>query len=375
MPDFGNAVKIVLITGAGSGIGLATAKAFAAAGDTVVLEDIDEIAVRASAAALGDRHVAMRMDVSDAQSIIDVTTATAARFGRIDVLINNAGIVDPRARSALDIPLEEIRRLVSVNLEGAYVAAREVVRFMQIQGRGAIVNLSSGAALRALPNRAAYSLTKAAILGMTRSLATEWRAACVRVNAVLPGYVATEILRALAREGRFDQEKVERAIPLGRLAEPEEIAAVLMRVAGASCMTGAAIAVDGGTGAFGGPGAASTHAAPGFGGEGIAIVVGGGRGIGREIAARFSVDRPVLVLDRGVAMLPAGQSGIDVDIEDAAALEPALDMTVAQHGPIAVLVNNNTGDAGPGEATISGRAADFRRIFDARLECALVAAR
>ncbi|WP_080763375.1 SDR family NAD(P)-dependent oxidoreductase [Xanthomonas cerealis] len=89
-----------------------------------------------------------------------------------------------------------------------------------------------------------------------------------------------------------------------------------------------------------------------------------------EIAARFSIDRPVVVLDRGIAMLPAGQSGIDVDIEDAAALEQALDMTVAQHGPIAVLVNTTTG-----EATISGRAADFCRIFGARLEAAQVAAR
>ncbi|QDI02551.1 SDR family NAD(P)-dependent oxidoreductase [Xanthomonas cerealis pv. cerealis] len=119
MPDFGNAAKIVLITGAGSANWLATAKAFAAAGDTLVLADIDEIAIRAAAAALGERHLAMRMDVSDAHSIIDVTTATAARSDRMEVLINNAGIVDPRARSALDIPLEHIRRLVSFNLDGA----------------------------------------------------------------------------------------------------------------------------------------------------------------------------------------------------------------------------------------------------------------
>ena len=376
MPETG-APRIVMITGAGSGIGLATARAFAALGDLVVVTDVDAHAAERVAAVLGGDCVAFQLDVSNESAVVAVIAEVAARFGRIDVLVNNAGIVDARAQSAIEISAEDIRRLVSVNLEGAYLAAREVGRVMIARGGGAIVNLSSGAALRALPNRATYSLTKAAILGLTRTLASEWGLAGIRVNAVLPGYVATEILESLAREGRFDRAAVERAIPLGRLADPAEIAAAIIRVAGATYMTGAAVTVDGGTDAFGGPAVASESAAPALSGRGVAIVTGGVTGIGAAIAARLASERSVVILDRdpaGIAALPPGQSGMVVDIADPHAVEAAIDAIAAQHGAIAMLVNN-AGVADAFEPTIKQNLVDFRRVFDVNLTGALIAAR
>ncbi|MDP1027615.1 SDR family oxidoreductase [Sphingomonas sp. KR1UV-12] len=359
--------RIVIVTGAAAGIGLATARVFAEGGDTVVLTDIDAAAVEARAAELGDPHVGLPMDVADEDAVVRTTAAVAARFGRIDILVNNAGIVDPQASKVLDKPIAEVRRLIAVNVEGSYVAAREAARVMLAQGGGAIVNLSSGAALAALPGRTPYSMTKAAVLGLTRALACEWAAGGVRVNAVLPGYVRTEILASLERAGKFDPAVAGAAVPLGRMAEPAEIAAVIAHVADAPYVTGAAIVADGGVAAYGGRAPASVAAVGGQVPAGCAIVTGGASGIGAAVAARLAAaGRTVAVLDR--------TADIPVDVTDEAAVEAAVAAVVRDHGPVAVLVNA-AGIADRFEATIDQATKRFRRVFDVDLTGTLIASR
>ncbi|WP_052215657.1 SDR family oxidoreductase [Sphingomonas sp. ERG5] len=370
--------RIVIITGAAAGIGLATARAFADAGDTVVLTDLDMSAVEARATALGNRHVGLAMDVSDEAMVIATIAAVAMRFGRIDVLINNAGIVDPNASKVLDKPIGEVRRLIGVNVDGCYVAAREAGRIMIQQGSGSIVNLSSGAALSALPGRTPYSMTKAAILGLTDALACEWAASGVRVNAVLPGYVRTEILASLERAGKFDPSVVRAAVPLGRMAEPEEIAAAILHVAGARHMTGAAFRADGGVAAYGGRAAASSAPVSGRARRGTVLVTGGASGIGAAVADHFVRRGAKVVVADGdrhaVAALPGDRTGIILDLTDEDAVEAAVAEIATTIGPVAVLVNAASVDDTV-RPTIDRSLTDFRRTFDTGLTATMIAAR
>ncbi|TCP86029.1 hypothetical protein C8J42_11331 [Sphingomonas sp. PP-CE-1A-559] len=370
--------RIVVVTGAAAGIGLATARAFADAGDTVVLTDLNVATVEVCAAELGDRHVGVAMDVSDEAAVVAAMAAIAARFGRIDILVNNAGIVDPAASKVLNKPIDEVRRLIAVNLEGTYVAAREAGRVMLRQGSGSIVNLSSGAALSALPGRTPYSMTKAAVLGLTRALACEWAGRGVRVNAVLPGYVRTEILASLERAGKFDPSVVGAAIPLGRMAEPDEIAAAILHVAGARYVTGAAFLADGGVAAYGGRAAASSAPVSGRIGTGVVLVTGGASGIGAAIADHFvALGRTVVVADSNadaVAALAADRTGIVLDVTDAVAVEQAVQEITTTLGPIAILANT-AGIADTFTATVDQSLADFRRVFDVDLTGTLIVAR
>jgi NAD(P)-dependent dehydrogenase (short-subunit alcohol dehydrogenase family) len=370
--------RIVIVTGAAAGIGLATARAFAAAGDTVVLTDIDGNSVAVRAAELGAAHIGLVMDVSDEANVAATIAQVAARFGRIDVLINNAGIVDPHATMVVDKPIDEVRRLIAVNMTGAYLCAREAARVMLAQKSGSIVNLSSGAALSALPGRTPYSMTKAAILGLTRALSAEWAGGGVRVNAVLPGYVGTEILKSLERAGKFDPTTVSRAVPLGRMAEPEEIAAAILHVAGASYVTGAAVSVDGGVSAYGGSGPASTAPAPRAGGGGVVLIAGGADGIGAAMTDRFVADGArVVVFDRdaaAIAALGSDRIGVVIDPTDDIAVEAAVARIAAEVGPITCLVSD-PGRADPAMATIDQRLADFAGVFDVKLTGSMIVAR
>jgi NAD(P)-dependent dehydrogenase (short-subunit alcohol dehydrogenase family) len=369
--------RIVVVTGAAAGIGLATARAFAATGDIVVLTDRDEAAVTKAAADMGAPHIALAMDVSDEAAVVRVMANIAARLGRIDILINNAGIVDATATPILEKPTADIRAMIAVNLDGTYVAAREAGRIMLAQGGGSIVNLSSGAALSALHNRTPYSMTKAAILGLTRALASEWAQAGVRVNAVLPGYVATDITRALERNGQFDPSAIERAIPMGRMAEPEEIAAAIVQVAGATYVTGASISVDGGVSAYGGATPASAGPAPHFSASAgaVAIVTGGAGGIGQAIADRFVADGfTTIIFDRDIADIAADRVAMVVDVTDEAAVNAAISDIIDKYGSIAILVNN-VGVADSWASTVDQTLEGFQRIFDVNLMGSLHVAR
>jgi NAD(P)-dependent dehydrogenase (short-subunit alcohol dehydrogenase family) len=244
--------RVVLITGAADGIGWATARSFAELGDTIVLIDSNSAAVEAKAKSLGAQHLAITCDVSNEAQVQSAVQQAWQTLGSIDVLVNNAGIGDQPA-ATLDQTIEGFDRVLDVHLKGTYMFSREAARIMLNQGSGAIVNLSSITALSGMPGRNAYGAAKAGIAAMTRSMACEWAPRGLRINAVAPGYVKTELIKKLAAKGALDQPKIERRTPMGRMAEPAEIASVIVFLAspGASYITGATISVDGGWAAYG----------------------------------------------------------------------------------------------------------------------------
>lgn len=251
---------VAVITGAADGIGWATAQAMAGQGWRVALLDLRADSVRARAAELGSAHLALACDVSDPDSVPAAVDSIGARLGRIDALINNAGIADQSAPT-LQQNAAAFDRVLAVHLRGAFLMSQAVIPRMLAQprdargNRGAIVNLGSIASLGGIPGRNAYSAAKAGMLGLTRALASEWARSGIRVNAVAPGYVATELVVGLAQQGAIDTEAIARRTPLGRLADPAEIAAVIAFLASptASYVTGAVLSADGGWSSFGAP--------------------------------------------------------------------------------------------------------------------------
>jgi NAD(P)-dependent dehydrogenase (short-subunit alcohol dehydrogenase family) len=364
--------RIVFITGAATGIGRATAEAFGRLGDTVVLSDRNGEAARNAAKEIGSRHFSMAIDVCDEAAVVNGIGAALTRFGRIDVLVNNAAMVDSSAVPAIDKPISEVEEIFRVNLEGSYVAAREVGRSMLARRKGAIVNIGSMAGDVAIPGRAAYSISKAALLGFTRALACEWAGLGVRVNAVLPGYVATEIVRSLVVSGALDPQLVAARVPLGRMATPEEIAEVIVWTASNTYVAGAAIAVDGGYHSYGGSGAAARMPSPVPPSRPrcVVVITGGVQGIGSSIADRFVRDgADVVVLDRdadGLAALGPDRTGIPVDVTKPTTIDRALKSIAERFGTIDVLVNN-AGVADDFTNTVDQSLASMRRGLSTNL--------
>jgi NAD(P)-dependent dehydrogenase (short-subunit alcohol dehydrogenase family) len=249
-----------IVTGAADGIGWATAQQLAAEGWSVALLDLQGDAAVARAAELGAQHLGLACDVSDETSVQTAVAAVAARLGRIDALVNNAGIGDQTGPTT-EQNVAAFDRVLAVHLRGTFLMSQAVGKLMLQaasvpgQGRGAIVNLGSIASTIGLPSRNAYSAAKAGVLGMTRALASEWARAGIRVNAVAPGYVRTALVADLARKGAIDAKGIAHRTPMGRMAEPAEIAKAIVFLAGpgASYITGAVLPVDGGWTAFGAP--------------------------------------------------------------------------------------------------------------------------
>jgi NAD(P)-dependent dehydrogenase (short-subunit alcohol dehydrogenase family) len=252
--------KVALITGAGDGIGWAIAQRFAAAGCTVALADIDLAQASVRALQLGAGHFALGADVADEVGVLGMINDVVAQAGRLDILVNNAGIGDTHLPT-LEQEVESFDRILKVHLNGTFLASREAARIMSDHGGGAILNLSSIAGITGLPRRNAYGAAKAGIIAMTRNMACEWASLGIRVNAIAPGFVGTALVRKLEAAGRIDRGKLERRIPLGRLAEPAEIAeaAWFLCSPAASYVTGAVLSVDGGWSAFGDAGDASSN--------------------------------------------------------------------------------------------------------------------
>jgi NAD(P)-dependent dehydrogenase (short-subunit alcohol dehydrogenase family) len=232
---------VALITGAGAGIGLATALLFAARGHQVVIADVDA----ASAAAAADRTggLALVADVTETASVDRAVAAVLGKFGRLDVLVNNAGA--PVAAESATVDDASWQRSLDVNLTGALRCARAAYPALAA-AHGAVVTMSSVSAVLGMPGRLAYSAAKAALLGMTRVLAVEWAGAGVRVNAVAPGYVHTEGFTR--RQGEAAARRLSAEVPLGRLCQPEEVAEAVFFLAssGAAYITGQCLIVDGG---------------------------------------------------------------------------------------------------------------------------------
>ena len=239
--------KVALVTGASSGIGRATARAFAEAGATVVLGDIDAAGGEAVAQELrdaGQTAAFIRIDVSDATEVKRLIGETVAQFGRLDCAHNNAGILGSVARLA-EVTEDEFDRLVNINLKGVWLCLREEILQMQRQGGGgAIVNTASIAGIRGSGWLPIYSTTKHGVVGMTRSAALAYADEGIRVNAICPGYVDT----AMVRDTPLLQQRAAERTPLGRLATPEEIASagVWLCSDASSYMTGEAMVLDGG---------------------------------------------------------------------------------------------------------------------------------
>jgi 3-oxoacyl-[acyl-carrier protein] reductase len=240
---------VVIVTGGANGIGWAISRDAARAGWTVAIldRDGDRSADRvAEADAAGWPISSHPVDVADEVAVRASIDEIIDRHGRVDGLVNNAGIT--AAGELLDIDFADWRRVSAVNLDGAFHCLRAVGRQMLAQGAGAVVNVASIAAERGVPGRGAYAVSKAGLVSLTKVAAVEWAARHVRVNAVAPGYVDTDLLQSAIDAGRVDLDDILGRIPARRLASADEIARVVMFLLGpdSAYLTGEVITIDGG---------------------------------------------------------------------------------------------------------------------------------
>jgi NAD(P)-dependent dehydrogenase (short-subunit alcohol dehydrogenase family) len=242
--------KVALVTGAGSGLGLATAKAFAQSGASVVLADTNERAAQVAAEemlAQGNKALAIRCDVADDTQVETMVEQTVNTFGRLDVAYNNAGVQNNVAEAADSTP-EDFDRVISINLRGVWNCMRFELRQMLKQEGGAIVNCSSIGGLVAGPRRGTYQASKHGVLGLTKSAALDYAARGIRINAVCPGIIHTPMLDKMMATQSDALQAMLKDVPIGRLGRPEEIASAVLWLcsSAASFMIGHALTVDGG---------------------------------------------------------------------------------------------------------------------------------
>ncbi|SHM93192.1 3-oxoacyl-ACP reductase [Actinacidiphila paucisporea] len=239
--------RTAVVTGAGSGIGLAAARRLASEGAAVVCADVDTAAGKAAAAATGGLFV--QVDVTDSDQVEALFRTAYDTYGSVDVAFNNAGISPPDDDSILTTGLDAWRRVQEVNLTSVYLCCKHVIPYMQRQGKGSIINTASFVArMGAATSQISYTASKGGVLAMSRELGVQFAREGIRVNALSPGPVNTPLLRELFAK---DAERAARRlvhIPVGRFAEPEEIAAAVAFLASddSSFVTAAEFLVDGG---------------------------------------------------------------------------------------------------------------------------------
>ena len=244
--------RVVVITGAGSGLGLASARRMAAEGARIVAVDIDAAAGELAAKETGGEFVTV--DVADEEQVRDLFDGINERYGRIDVAFNNAGISPPDDDSILTTSLESWRRVQEINLTSVYLCCKYVLPHMRRQQKGSIINTASFVAvLGAATSQISYTASKGGVLAMSRELGVQFAREGIRVNALCPGPINTPLLRELFAK---DPERAARRlvhVPMGRFGEPEEIAGAVAFLASddSSFITASQFLVDGGiTGAY-----------------------------------------------------------------------------------------------------------------------------
>ena len=243
--------KVALVTGAASGMGLATARAFAESGAAVVLADWNDAAVRAAAdglAGAGHKVLAVRCDVSDDAQVEAMVDRAVTAFGRLDAAFNNAGVQNVLAETA-DAPRDDYDRVMGINLRGVWSCMKFELRQMRKQGSGAIVNCSSLGGLVGGAQRGIYHAAKHGVLGFTKSAALEYAARGIRVNAVCPGLIDTPMVAQMVAGGQGEaMEGMVKMIPIGRRGRAEEMADAVVWLCSdrASYVVGQSLSVDGG---------------------------------------------------------------------------------------------------------------------------------
>jgi len=247
--------KVAFVTGGGSGLGRAMCLRLAREGACVVVADVDLAAAQATAALIADpaQALAVRVDVSRREEVAAAMTAAVERFGRVDVLVNNAGIVGQFVRTA-EVTDASWDRVINVNLKGVFICCREIIPHMLAQGGGVIINIASTAGLTATSAGIEYTAAKHGVVGMTKELALEYGQQNIRVVAIAPGVIRTPMIDTLPPgflEANFDFQKAMRG-PAGRMGEAEEIASAVLFLASdeAAFIHGNTISVDGGFTSF-----------------------------------------------------------------------------------------------------------------------------
>lgn len=241
--------RVAIVTGASSGLGARFARVLRAAGADVVLAARRTDRIGSLAAELGEEHaLAVTVDVRDDGSVAALVERAVARFGRLDVMVNNAGIADPGP--AEDEPTSTFRGVLDVNLAAVFSGCREAARVMLPRGSGSIVNVASALGLVGtwrLPN-AGYAASKGGVVNLTRDLASQWAGRGLRVNAIAPGWFASEMNAELFEDAERWQRYLARTVPAGRAGREEELDGVLLFLAGdaSTYVNGQTIAVDGG---------------------------------------------------------------------------------------------------------------------------------
>jgi NAD(P)-dependent dehydrogenase (short-subunit alcohol dehydrogenase family) len=241
--------RVAVVTGGGSGIGLATVRRLAAEGAMVVVVDLDEVAGKAAADSVDEQGRFIRADVANEDDVHAMFEAVHDAYGRIDVAFNNAGISPPDDDSILETGLDAWRRVQEINLTSVYLCCKHVLPYMRAQGKGSIINTASFVAVMgAATSQISYTASKGGVLAMSRELGVQFAREGIRVNALCPGPVDTPLLRELFAK---DPERAARRlvhVPIGRFAKAEEIAAAVAFLASddSSFITASQFLVDGG---------------------------------------------------------------------------------------------------------------------------------
>jgi 3-oxoacyl-[acyl-carrier protein] reductase len=246
---------VAIITGASKGIGKGIAERYAQEGALVVLASRSEDLLGAIAEKIngsGGRALGLKLDVRDPTSVQEVVRTTVEEFGRLDIMVNNAGI--SMVHPSEDLDPEDWERALQTDLFGVFYGCQSAARQMIAQGTGgSIINITSVYGLVAAPMRAAYCASKAGANMLTKLLASEWAEKGIRVNAIAPGYIRTELVQGVIDKGMLPVGAIEKRTPQGRIGEVSDVLAVAVLLAGdeSSFMTGSIVTVDGGWTAYG----------------------------------------------------------------------------------------------------------------------------